>query len=66
MTKKPMLLITRDMPPAVEARALSSYDARLNRDDKIYDFDGLIAAAEGADGLLICSCLSRSSQPLYF
>ena len=55
MTKKPMLLITRDMPPAVEARALSSYDARLNRDDKIYDFNGLIAAAEGADGLLICS-----------
>ncbi|MEC9454489.1 MAG: D-glycerate dehydrogenase [Pseudomonadota bacterium] len=55
MIKKPMLLITRDMPPAVEARALSSYDARLNRDDKIYDFDGLIAAAEGADGLLICS-----------
>lgn len=54
MNKKPVLLITRDMPPRVETRALSDYDARLNRDDKIYDVDGLIAAAEGADAMLIC------------
>ena len=55
MNKKPVLLITRDMPPAVEARAVASYAARLNPDDKIYDADSLIAAADGADGMLICS-----------
>ena len=54
MNKKHTILITRDMPPRVEARALSNYDARLNREDNIYNTDGLIAAAEGADGLLIC------------
>ncbi len=42
------------MPPVVEARALVDYQARLNRDDKIFDIDGLIAAAEGTDALLIC------------
>jgi lactate dehydrogenase-like 2-hydroxyacid dehydrogenase len=55
MDKKPVLLITRNMPPLVEARALAGYEARLNREDRIFNADDLIAAAEGADGLLICS-----------
>jgi lactate dehydrogenase-like 2-hydroxyacid dehydrogenase len=54
MANKPVLLITRDMPPLVEARAIDSYAARLNRDDNVYDADGLITAAEGADALLTC------------
>ena len=54
MANKPILLITRDMPPLVEARAIENYTARLNREDKIYDADGLIAAAEGVDALLTC------------
>ncbi|MBR45303.1 MAG: D-glycerate dehydrogenase [Rhodospirillaceae bacterium] len=53
MTKKPTLLITRDMPPLVAARAVENYDARLNPDDKVYTPDALIAAAEGVDGMLI-------------
>jgi len=62
MKTKPVLLITRDMPPLVEARALADYDARLNRDDKIYDADGLIAAADGADGMLVCSSEPMSQE----
>ncbi|MFP6778321.1 MAG: D-glycerate dehydrogenase [Alphaproteobacteria bacterium] len=54
MANKPILLITRDMPPLVEARAIENYTARLNREDKIYDAEGLIAAAEGVDALLTC------------
>ncbi|MDA0231716.1 MAG: D-glycerate dehydrogenase [Proteobacteria bacterium] len=54
MANKPVLLITRDMPPLVEVRATASYAARLNRDDKVYDADGLIAAAKGADAMLVC------------
>ena len=53
MTKKPILLIARDMPPLVAARAVASYEARLNPEDKVYIPDALIAAAEGADGMLI-------------
>ena len=55
MSKKPVLLITRNMPHAVEARALAGYDARLNRDDIKFDADSLIAAADGADALLLCN-----------
>ncbi len=54
MTKKPTILVTRRMPPAVEARAIRGYEARLNADDRIYGTD-LPALAEGCDGLLICS-----------
>ena len=54
MANKPILLITRDMPPLVEARAIENYTARLNREDEIYDAEGLIAAAEGVDALLTC------------
>jgi len=50
---KATLLITRDMPPLVEARAVESYDVRLNPEDEIFAPDALIAAAEGADGMLI-------------
>jgi len=64
MSKKPTLLITRDMPPRVEARALVSYNARLNQEDKIYDADRLIAAAEGVDGLLICGTEPMTSGVL--
>jgi len=64
MSKKPTLLITRDMPPLVEARALNSYDARLNREDKVYNPDSLIAAAKGADGLLICGTEKMTAEAL--
>ena len=30
---KPVLLVTRRLPPAVEARASRDYDARLNPED---------------------------------
>lgn len=55
MTKKPTLLLTRKMPPDVEARAARDYAARLNEADTVYDSAALVKAAEGADGLLICS-----------
>lgn len=43
------------MPELVEARALRDYDAVLNLDDHIFSVDELLAKADGADALLICS-----------
>src|SRR3546814_14250075 len=52
---KPVLFVTRRMPPAVEARLLRDYDARLNPDDRVYTADDLAAGAAGADAMLVCS-----------
>jgi len=51
---KPTLLVTRKLPPAVEARAARDYDARLSPDDAPWAQDGAEIArrARGADGIL--------------
>lgn len=53
---KPVLLLTRKLPPAVEARAARDYDARLNSADAPWSRDGAEiarrAAEEGAAGVL--------------
>ncbi|HEX6957879.1 MAG TPA: D-glycerate dehydrogenase [Ferrovibrio sp.] len=52
---KPTILVTRRLPPAVEARLRRDYDAKLNQDDRIYTSDELAALAADADGMLICT-----------
>ncbi|HER35346.1 MAG TPA: D-glycerate dehydrogenase, partial [Halothiobacillaceae bacterium] len=54
MTRKPVVLVTRKLPDAVEARLRRDYDARLNPDDRLYGSDELIALSEGADAILPC------------
>jgi lactate dehydrogenase-like 2-hydroxyacid dehydrogenase len=53
---KPVLLLTRKLPPAIEARAARDYDARLNPTDEPWYRDGAEiarrAAACGAAGVL--------------
>jgi lactate dehydrogenase-like 2-hydroxyacid dehydrogenase len=48
----PVLLITRRLPPAVEARAAASFTTRLNHDDSAID---VAAMAAGADAVLCCA-----------
>lgn len=54
---QPSLLLTRRMPPAVEARAQRDYAATLNPDDRLLGPDGIVAKAIAckADALLICA-----------
>ncbi len=47
--------MTRRFPPAVEERASRNYDAALNPDDRILSPDQLLALADGAAALMICS-----------
>jgi lactate dehydrogenase-like 2-hydroxyacid dehydrogenase len=49
------IILTRRLPPAVEARATRDYDAVLNPQDRILPMDELLAMADGVDALLICS-----------
>jgi lactate dehydrogenase-like 2-hydroxyacid dehydrogenase len=54
MTRKPVVLVTRKLPEAVEARLVRDYDARLNPDDRLYTSDELVERAAGADAILPC------------
>lgn len=51
---KPVVLVTRKLPEAVEARLARDYDARLNPTDTLYSSDDIIGRAEGADAILPC------------
>jgi len=51
---KPILLVTRRLPPAVEARAVRDYDARLNPEDVPRSGADILRLADGAAALLCC------------
>jgi lactate dehydrogenase-like 2-hydroxyacid dehydrogenase len=49
---KPVLLVTRRLPPAIEARAAAEFDARLTTSD--VPIADVVARAAGADAILTC------------
>jgi lactate dehydrogenase-like 2-hydroxyacid dehydrogenase len=51
---KPILVVTRRLPPAVEARAVRDYDARLNAEDTPRSGADILGLAEGAAAILCC------------
>ena len=51
---KPILLVTRRLPPAIEARAARDYDARLSADDAPVTGADILARADGAAAVLCC------------
>jgi lactate dehydrogenase-like 2-hydroxyacid dehydrogenase len=51
---KPVILVTRRMPKAVEERLRRDYEARLNPEDTRYSADDIVERAAGADGILTC------------
>lgn len=51
---KPILLVTRRLPPAVEARAARDYDVRLNTEDTPRFGAEVARLAEGAHAVLCC------------
>ncbi|WP_275098029.1 2-hydroxyacid dehydrogenase [Sedimenticola hydrogenitrophicus] len=54
MSKKAVVLVTRKLPVAVEARLERDYDARFNSEDKLYTSDELVRLAAGADAIIPC------------
>lgn len=51
---KPILLVTRRLPPAIEARAAQSYDARLSPADERVTGADILARAGEAAAILCC------------
>jgi lactate dehydrogenase-like 2-hydroxyacid dehydrogenase len=51
---KPVLYVTRRVPPSIEARAQREFDARLSPNDAVVSADDILKGAQGADAVL-CS-----------
>jgi lactate dehydrogenase-like 2-hydroxyacid dehydrogenase len=51
---KPILVVTRRLPPAIEARAARDYEARLSPDDAEVTGADILARADGAAAILCC------------
>ena len=54
MSDKAGVFVTRKLPQAVEARLAHDYDARFNKEDKVYTSEELIELAAGADAIIPC------------
>jgi lactate dehydrogenase-like 2-hydroxyacid dehydrogenase len=64
MADEPVILVTRNVPPNIEARLEQDYAPRFNRDDRLYPIDEVIALADGADGLLITHTEHMTAEAL--
>ena len=53
MTAKPVVLVTRKLPDAVEDRLRRDYHPRLNPDDQLYSANEIVELAAGADVLVL-------------
>lgn len=54
MSDKPVILVTRKLPEAVEERLRRDYQPMLNPDDRLYSTDEMIEMAAKADAILPC------------
>ncbi len=54
MSSKPVIMITRKLPDAVEERLRIDYQPRFNPGDKIYSADEIIELSQGADAIIPC------------
>ncbi|MBI2000323.1 MAG: D-glycerate dehydrogenase [candidate division NC10 bacterium] len=59
---KPVVLVTRKLPDAVEDRLRRDYQPRLNPDDRLYSSDALIESAAGAAAILPCHTERLSAE----
>ncbi len=62
MSSKPVVLVTRRLPDAVEARLRRDYDARLNGQDEVYSSERLIELATGAAAIIPCHTERLSAE----
>jgi lactate dehydrogenase-like 2-hydroxyacid dehydrogenase len=53
-TQKPVVVVTRRLPAAVEARLQRDYAPRLNADDSVYSSEQLLQLAEDATAIIPC------------
>jgi len=54
MSNKPVVVVTRKLPAAVEQKLAESFATILNPDDRLYSTEELLKLAAGADAILPC------------
>src|ERR1700730_10815049 len=64
MRARPVVLVTRKLPTAVEMRLQRDYEARLNPDDKLYSKEELVERSRGAQPILPCHTEHFSAEVL--
>jgi lactate dehydrogenase-like 2-hydroxyacid dehydrogenase len=64
MTDKPVVLVGRRLPGAVEERLQRDYIARLNPDDELYTEGRLLELAKGADAIIPCHTERLSAETI--
>ncbi|MDH5749318.1 MAG: D-glycerate dehydrogenase [Rhodospirillales bacterium] len=62
MSKKPVILVTRKLPDAVEDRLKRDYEPMLNPNDTLYSADEIIKMASKADAILPCHTEKFTSE----
>jgi lactate dehydrogenase-like 2-hydroxyacid dehydrogenase len=62
MHKKPVILVTRKLPKAVEDRLRRDYDPRLNEQDQVYTAEQLVEYAQGSDAVIPCHTEKLSAE----
>ncbi len=62
MSAKPVVVVTRKLPAAVEARLGRDYAPRLNPDDRLYSADDLVALCNGASAIMPCHTERLSAE----
>jgi glyoxylate reductase len=61
--KKPVVIVTRKLPEAIETRLMELFDARLNVDDRPFGREELVEAAKAAD-VLVPTVTDRIDAPV--
>ena len=62
MNDKPVVLVTRRLPAAVEARLQRDYAPRLNRGDSVYSSEEILELAAGAAAIIPCHTERLSAE----
>ncbi len=64
MNLRPVVLVTRKLPVAVEKKLAEHFETILNPDDRLYTTDELLALAEKVDAILPCHTEKFSAQTI--
>jgi len=64
MANKPVVLVTRKLPVAVEQKLADHFDTILNPDDSLYSTDEMLELAAKADAILPCHTEKFSAETI--
>ncbi len=64
MNDKPVVLVTRKLPDAVENKLAERFTPLLNADDRLYDTEELLRLAQDADAILPCHTEKFSAETI--